>query len=562
MNISPSSPRVDTQRSPALPEALADDAATTSEQLLAAPSTLSALLAAGRRPEERSPSVPSHPPGSPPAGPGSVPADMVRATLEARQAALDRLSATDPAVTVPDPIAGPVTAAVERDAESSTTSVLVRVDSRREVLLTREANGRIDAWSVIDGELGRQLRPGTETELPRGASEEAYSSGFGRIVVTPGAEGSALFIDHDVNWSIDGGHRTIVVSSDLSTLDVQRHTDAYISLFGSSGPTDRFERYDLDGGDLLVSEGAPRFESMTPGQRFSFYVGTPEGRRLVREEGAGARSLVFDFNPTPPSSELYPDAESRALFVARARYLRGEGGPELFDAFTPRRAGLEGAALAAHDAEVRKVMAHIEAESVNTSNGETLDRSLRYIIASGLVEALGADSARIDQGLAIQTGGWIVSHDGQSGISRPTVNGTYFPTGFPNNITDGNATGFRLSSLISSYVRPDDGFELIGHEFAHGLDLADGGFDGIPIDLPPADVAVVNAERVRINDIYTASGELDTSGLDGHAFSNELEFWAEASERYLSGSAGAEVVLRNAPELHAVLERYYGFPYG
>ena len=216
---------------------------------------------------------------------------------------------------------------------------------------------------------------------------------------------------------------------------------------------------------------------------------------------------------------LYGTDAERRLFVARARYESGDRDPSVFDEFTPRRAELGGADRVAYDAEVSRIMERIAEGSVHTADGGPLDASMRYLIASGLVESYGVDSELLDLGLDQLDGGWVVSHDGSSGVSVDQYGlpaaGTFFHSGGSSaNPADGAAVGLLLRELIDSVASPDDGYDLVTHEFAHVLDFADGISDGIPAGMSPADGAILTSERARLFGVYEA-GRVPGVGMPG-----------------------------------------------
>ena len=403
------------------------------------------------------------------------------------------------------------------------STYLIDVGRERQLLATSYGT-----FVVEDGRITEMLRPGesvrlAEAEVPLSQTAALLPAITASLDATSGEitlEGTVQFPLH---------RQTLTISPEEGTLTTRARE------FFGFGTVRR--TFDLNAGDLPPG--------VTAAEAFSHYGATPEGRALLAAEG-----------------DVYGSAaDHQRLFVARVRFARGEGGRELFDEFTPRRAALSGEELSRYDALVDRVVTHIDASSYNTTDNRTLDSGLQYIIASGLVESLGVDEVRVGQVLDNLSGGWIVSHDGSAGISRPGVNGTYWPTGSVSGTgassgLDGPSIGFRLSSLVDSYADPDDGFELIGHEAAHALDGdARGGTDGLPIGLGAADVATLRAERTRLDRAFADTG--DPLGLDRNAYTNEQEFWAEFSERFLSGPNGREIVRAASPAMFELLTRYY-----
>lgn len=103
---------------------------------------------------------------------------------------------------------------------------------------------------------------------------------------------------------------------------------------------------------------------------------------------------------------------------------------------------------------------------------------------------------------------------------------------------------------------PDDGHNLILHEFAHKLDMEDGLADGTP---PLADrhelaswVRVMTREFTRLRGDASAGR---ASVLDHYGASNPAEFFAVATECFFERSSQMR---SQHPELYDVLRGYYG----
>lgn len=370
------------------------------------------------------------------------------------------------------------------------------------------------------------------------------------ITVTVGADGSTLSTSPMSVMTGPTILRRTTVDANLDTagnLLMTTHLTTYTDWSltgGSTGGTTSAqgtETASVWSETTLIDAAGPTGAEVTADSHpFEFYRNTEEGQSLINREG-----------------DVYSHPDHKRLFIARVKFERNEGGRELFNEFTPRRANLTGTALVEYDALVDKVMDHISAASYNTADNTTLDNGLQYIIASGLVEAFGVDQTRVGQVLSNLSGGWIVSHDGQAGISGPTVNATYWPASFSNQSGfNGPSIGFRLEALVDSYANADDGFEVIAHEAAHALDATSrGSTDGTPPGLSVADSNTLTAERERL--FLAFANTSDRLGLDRNAYTSDVEFWAEISERFLSGPDGREVLRLASTPLFDLLTRYF-----
>jgi len=148
----------------------------------------------------------------------------------------------------------------------------------------------------------------------------------------------------------------------------------------------------------------PAPEGLNQQERYDYYADTPEGRAILDVEG-----------------DLYSSgADTRALLVARAQLLRGEGGGELFNDLNPRRASLSGEALAAYDAEVEVVMDELRTEATYTLGGAehpdaVPDKSMLYIMASQIVDEHGGSAERLEAVME-DIDSWIISIDNGDGV--------------------------------------------------------------------------------------------------------------------------------------------------
>jgi len=291
-------------------------------------------------------------------------------------------------------------------------------------------------------------------------------------------------------------------------------------------------------------------------ERYDFYAATSEGQAILAVEG-----------------DLYSSNENtRALLVARTQYLRAEGGAELFNDLTPRRAGLSGEALATYDAEVEQVMNELRTEAYYTEGGAAHpdaepDESLLYVLAAQVVETHGGDTERLDTLLG-DVNDWILSIDNADGVSA----GGGTSAGWYSGNGETATMQLSLRSFVNQFSDPDGYYDTLTHELAHALDITDGSADGVPIGMTAADATILREERARLFELAYPGQVLDTSrqqdtstivdnsGLTDYGFTNEREFWAEATELFLGSDRGREELLAASPDIYDVLRRYYDRP--
>jgi len=88
-------------------------------------------------------------------------------------------------------------------------------------------------------------------------------------------------------------------------------------------------------------------------------------------------------------------------------------------------------------------------------------------------------------------------------------------------------------SVLAGAVGPDDGENVVLHEFAHQLDVADGIYDGVPL-LPSAELT--ESWAATLVEAYEAFKESMTAGapgpLDPYALTSKVEFFAVASSTF------------------------------
>jgi Mlc titration factor MtfA (ptsG expression regulator) len=107
-------------------------------------------------------------------------------------------------------------------------------------------------------------------------------------------------------------------------------------------------------------------------------------------------------------------------------------------------------------------------------------------------------------------------------------------------------------SAKKSATNPDTGHNVIYHEFAHKIDMADGVSDGAP--------PMHQEQRARWVEVCTREYELLRSGetlhpfLDPYAAVNASEFFAVATEFFFDKPAE---MAHHKPDLYGVLEEFY-----
>jgi Mlc titration factor MtfA (ptsG expression regulator) len=110
-------------------------------------------------------------------------------------------------------------------------------------------------------------------------------------------------------------------------------------------------------------------------------------------------------------------------------------------------------------------------------------------------------------------------------------------------------------AVLRGARHPEQGHNVVYHEFAHKLDMLDGAADGTPVFADRARfiewVAVCSREFLRLRRL---ADEGEETFLDDYAATNEAEFFAVATEEFFD----RPVALReNAPDLYRVLSAYY-----
>ena len=111
-------------------------------------------------------------------------------------------------------------------------------------------------------------------------------------------------------------------------------------------------------------------------------------------------------------------------------------------------------------------------------------------------------------------------------------------------------------SVVAGARDPDDGWNVVFHEFAHQLDQGDGEAGGMPADLP----GVLRKDWQALIDDRLAEirADLDEGHepyLDDYAATNEAEFFAVAVETFFEAP---DHLSRWDPDLFGLLTAYFG----
>ena len=110
-------------------------------------------------------------------------------------------------------------------------------------------------------------------------------------------------------------------------------------------------------------------------------------------------------------------------------------------------------------------------------------------------------------------------------------------------------------AVLHGSRHPEQGHNLVFHEFAHQLDMLDGAADGTP---PLADdrqlaawISVCSREFQRLRALADRGHK---TFLDAYGAKNEAEFFAVATEEFFDRP---KALLSHAPDLYRVLHDYY-----
>ena len=120
---------------------------------------------------------------------------------------------------------------------------------------------------------------------------------------------------------------------------------------------------------------------------------------------------------------------------------------------------------------------------------------------------------------------------------------------------DFGPVGLSWPDVLEGGRDPDDGHNLVYHEFAHALDMTGGGADGVP-PLPNSRAerawsAVLHAELDALRD-QRDSGRFIP--LDDYALTDEAEFFAVATESYVERP---RLLMLKLPRLYGLLDSFY-----
>lgn len=110
-------------------------------------------------------------------------------------------------------------------------------------------------------------------------------------------------------------------------------------------------------------------------------------------------------------------------------------------------------------------------------------------------------------------------------------------------------------AVLHGARHPEQGHNVVYHEFAHKLDMLDGGADGTPIlaDRNQLNewVAVCSEEFLRLRSL---AGKGQETFIDAYGAKNEAEFFAVATEEFFDRPLALQ---KHSPDLYRVLSSYY-----
>ena len=110
-------------------------------------------------------------------------------------------------------------------------------------------------------------------------------------------------------------------------------------------------------------------------------------------------------------------------------------------------------------------------------------------------------------------------------------------------------------AVLHGARHPEEGHNVVYHEFAHKLDMLDGAADGTPVIADRTQfaewVAVCSKEFLRLRRL---TGEGKKTFLDAYAATNETEFFAVATEEFFDRPVALN---KHAPDLYRVLKAFY-----
>ncbi|MDH4148815.1 MAG: M90 family metallopeptidase, partial [Acidimicrobiia bacterium] len=115
----------------------------------------------------------------------------------------------------------------------------------------------------------------------------------------------------------------------------------------------------------------------------------------------------------------------------------------------------------------------------------------------------------------------------------------------------GDTVALAWDAVRDQSRHPNLGRNVVVHEFAHAIDLADGWSDG----LPPLQGADLRGFADMVEDQYRSAGRARSDAvLPGYAWTNPAEFFAVASEVFFCRPAA---LATSKPGLYHVLARWY-----
>ena len=398
--------------------------------------------------------------------------------------------------------------------------------------------------------------PGSLTILTRygndGTVEFHQLAPAGNERLFPGDTASAatLFATTNVMINADGTRLSAFSADEFSYSKADYEIEpATGELTGTSRPTLTFGlpvpptpiEGNLWSGATLVDVHATPGAALSPDETFDYYSTTPEGAAVL----AGEQSFYSIFG-----------APEKALFVARVRFNRGEGGIELFEAFMPDRTALLGDpdALAAYDVQFDRLFTHISASGTSRKGGIPAgqwDAGMRILLAAGATEAMGHSPELVTMVLEDLDRGWSVAKDLDSGATHSSWQ-PLFQSRKSHIVID-------LGNLMFSVGRPEDAQDTFAHGMAHSLDaFGNDKKDGLPTFSSTVDRDLYIAARGALFEEHESGApSVPITEEMNYAFTNVKKFWAQFSELFLSNATNAETIRAVSPELHGVLSRFY-----
>lgn len=153
----------------------------------------------------------------------------------------------------------------------------------------------------------------------------------------------------------------------------------------------------------------------------------------------------------------------------------------------------------------------------------------------------------------------IVVHPSQARVRRERVDEDgvvhEYDEVLSGEVVDGGPVMLSWRDVRGSGASAGIGYNVVIHEFAHVLDMADGQADGCPPLPPEIDAArwraVMQAEYEQFCERVDRE---DVTALDPYGATAIDEFFAVASEAYFTSPS---LLQAEHPELHALLGRYY-----